>query len=127
MRKKIWRIVIATILLFVIAFTLWDCFLWRLFEFNYCEEPEYLSSIIEVEGNNCYICITSNYIGSFSSTAFNSIIYKFDDGILKIGAHKSISLNAFTEISKEISVNSPISEVLLCGKDAKKIIYQSGQ
>ena len=123
MGRKIWVIAISFILVIVIGFAVWDCLLWRCFGFRFCENPKYLLSSIEVEDDVCGVTFTAEYGGNSASAHYNDIIYEFNDGVLKIGAHKSISLGASTEISEEITVESCITEVRLCGSGKEMVIW----
>ena len=124
MRKKMY-IVLVLVFFIIVSIVLWDSFLWRLFGFKYCENPECSLVNIEVEDNCCYVLFMSEYGGSSSSATYNDIVYEFADGVLKIGAHKSFALNASTEISEDITVNGTITEVRICGGGSEKIIWQS--
>ena len=123
MRKRMFWPLLAVAFTAVISLIVWDSFLWRLFGFKFCENPEYSLVNIKVEDNCCYVLFEGEYGGSSSSVTYNDIIYEFADGILKIGAHKSFALNASTEISEEITVNGTVTEVRICGNGNEKVIW----
>ena len=123
MRKKFLCGTIAALILCGTGFVSFDCLLWRLFGFDYCRTPELLYvSALEVENNSCYICVEAMVTGSFSTTKYNGLIFKYSDGILKIGVHKGI-IGAKDRFCKEIVVDAPITEVRLCGNSSEQVIF----
>ena len=122
--KKVLAIFLCLLILCGTGFVSFDCLLWRLFGFDYCRTPELLHvSALEVENNSCYICVEDMVIGSFSTTKYNGLIFKYSDGILKIGVHKGI-IGAKEKISKEIVVDSQITEVIICGNGNEQTLFK---
>jgi len=122
--KKILYGTIALLILCGTGYVSFDCLLWRLFGFDYCRTPELLYvSTLEVEDNRCYICVEDMVTGSFSTTRYNGSIFKFSNGILKLGFHKGI-IGAKDRLCKEIVVDSPITEVRLCGNSGEQVIFK---
>ena len=123
MRKRMFWSLLAVAFTAVISFIVWDSFLWRSFGFRFCEKPEFLSADTTVKDDCCNIILADNSYGSFSSATYNGVIHEFENGVLKIGTHKSRALNASSEIVEEITVNGTITEVRLCGNGSEKIVW----
>ncbi len=124
MFKKIVLGTVAVVFLCGIFLALFDCLLWRFLGFNCCRTPESLYvSVLEVADNRCYICVEDMVTGSFSTTKYNGLIFMYSDGILKIGVHKGI-IGAKEKISKEIVVDSQITEVIICGNGNEQVLFK---
>ncbi|MBQ3258897.1 MAG: hypothetical protein IJA68_00070 [Clostridia bacterium] len=124
MFKKIFLSTVAVVFLGGIFLASFDCLLWRFFGFNYCRTPKSLYvSTLEVEDNRCYISVEDMATGSFSATKYNGLIFKYSDGVLKIGVHKGI-IGAKEKLSKEIVVDSQITEVIICGNGSEQVLFK---
>lgn len=127
MRKKIWCGLLAAVFLCGVGFVLFDFVLWRLFGFHYCRTPESLKvSTLEVEDNRCYIRVEDMVVGSFTTTKYNGMVFEFREGVLTMGFHNGM-IDAKDSFSEEIVVDSPITEVRLCGNGSEQVIFTKKQ
>jgi len=124
MFKKILLSTAVVAFLCCVFLVLFDCFLWRFWGFDYCRTPKALHvSALEVEDNRCYICVEDMVTGSFATIKYNGLIFVYNDGVLRIGAHRGL-VGAKEQVSKEIVVDGPITEVIICGNGNEQVIFK---